>query len=243
MATSPLRKSSNSKSEFLWIIPFCFHITLLLLCGYFHFYRLQIDDIMRNEGLIKAAFGGSWRYLTIWGQYLTIFYVFLSCMHDVTHLFDSNWKKDIRKYVHYLFYPICTLTTIIAILFWSIFCIDKDLMIPPKMRPFYPMILNVFQHGGSGIILWMDALICSKRVYHKTMHYLTTVFVGLIYQSWSVICAVINGFQAYPFLDHLTLKQHLIFFSGVLIIGFLVQSVTMFIIEKLHHQKDRIKIS
>ena len=224
-------------NTFIWIIKLCFHSTLLVLCGYFHFYRMQILQIMIDEGIVIRTFGGSWRFLTIWGQYLTILYIFLSCMHDITNIIDSKIKHNIECWIHHLFYPICTLTTIIGLLFWSIFWIDKDLMLPKNMRPYYPIILNVFQHGGNGVIIWLDALICSKKVYHKLMHYLTSFVVMIIYQIWSLLCTTINGFHAYPFLNQFTLKQHLIFFIGVAIIGVIVQSLTMFLMEKLYHRK------
>lgn len=229
---------SRNTYQFIWIIPLIFHFGLLCLCCYFHIYRVEVLQNMYNLGIVNETFGGSARFLTIWGQYLTLIYCFISCINDIAYLFNSNMKHSIRSLIHHSFYPLCTVTTIIALFFWSIFWIDKDLMIPKKFRPHFPMDLNVFQHGGNAFILWIDAIFCGKRVYRKTLHLLHSLYFGLIYQLWSIICTSINGFHAYPFLNHFTLKQHIIFFGGVVTVAATIQFIIMYIIEKVHHRAD-----
>eukprot|EP01084_Bolivina_argentea_P264071 447188_1 len=162
-----------------------FHLGLLNLCIYFHLVRTSVNEILTDKGLIEPAFGGNTRYLTVWGQYLTLFYVFTCCVNDIIHILDLSSKNTMMKVVQCIFYPICTITSIIGIAFWLICLVDPHALMSKEIEMYYPMVLNVFQHGGSAFILWIDVILCVKKIYSKQFHYFTTVMALLIYVMWS----------------------------------------------------------
>ena len=113
---------------------------------------------------------------------------------------------------------------------------------PPGHREHYPMVLNMWQHGGIAAMLWLDALVCRKRVYRKRAHFGMSYAVAVAYEAWSLLCAFMNGSHTYPFMNHFTPLQHVLFFGAVLGFGLCVLSAVVLIIGVLQSDKDAKKL-
>jgi len=242
---------------------------LYLVTSYYSAWHAEVHNKIMNSGTFynKPNFGDKYKYLTIIGDHLTPLFFLLSVVKNTLYLMslimtendttfsfqsyvplDFNWKLSVDKILmKYEAFMDCfnifltSINTMIAILFWTIYYLNKENILPKKVEKLYPLQLNLFIHGMTGLIMWCHNLICIRyKIYDLKYHRLIMIMFVVTYCLWVIICYIINGWWAYDFLNYMSYFQHFLLMCIVTISCMLANEIVCYIISYLHLQKIKV---
>jgi len=152
--------------------------------------------------------------------------------------FNFNLKSDMEKILDkYQIFMDCfnvlltTMNSMIGILFWTIYCINKETIFPKRVEHLYPVQLNLFIHGITALIMWCHNLIYPYYKIHNLKYHRLIMFTfNLSYGLWVITCYIINGWWAYDFLNRMNYFQHFIFLCTVTTLCMLANEIVCHVV-------------
>lgn len=193
----------------------------------FYMYTEYNPIVIPGSNLI---YGGRYKYLTVLNIFLSIFYFGYATLVDLKDLVVNKGKlqrkkktdrsREIRDYIFLgVLFPV-SLT--VSILFWGIYAIEPDLMLPALKRKYmHPYgFYNQAIHTGPIVTSLLETLI--------TFHMPSVSFVkGCIgwvlyaatYLMWIMWVAYRGNFWVYPFLRGMNIVQRVLFFACAFLFG------------------------
>ncbi|XP_014256064.1 androgen-induced gene 1 protein-like isoform X8 [Cimex lectularius] len=207
------------------------HMLLTILCDY-HFF---------NEDPIHYYYDGSVAfYILNRTRYLSYLSIVTQACYFSLCVFIDIWgsKNDqnernvlvrIKDYVEAsIAFPIAMF---VGVTFWGLMAVDRELVLPAALDPYFPSWLNHMMHTNILIFQFLE-IITSTRVYPQRKHAL----VGLMtfqttYLIWMHIVHYKSGVWAYPIFEKLNVPLRIGFFVGCFTLGGLMY----FLGEKLHY--------
>ncbi|XP_059052656.1 androgen-induced gene 1 protein-like [Achroia grisella] len=209
--------------------------TLFHLLGAIQFcYGCYYDAVYVNiPGSAAPTLGGKLKYLTYLDAIVQSIYFTIAFLND---LFGNNEstlseKPLIRRIKDILFcalaYPVAMF---VGISFWGIYAVDRELILPRSLDPYFPTWLNHVMHTNIVIFVLIE-LISSFRMYptrKSAMTILSTFF--LAYFIWVHVIYFKTDKWVYPILAVLNWPIRIVFYLFCL--GFV--SSLYFLGEKLN---------
>ncbi|XP_049773699.1 androgen-dependent TFPI-regulating protein-like isoform X2 [Schistocerca cancellata] len=177
-------------------------------------------DLEWPHGLEKY----SGRFLTIWNFAIQTFHFALCVAQDVLELQSNSYLQQVKHYVrkvnNYTFRTfVFPLSLVVTLVFWTIYSIDRELILPKALDAFLPLWLNHALHTNITVAAFTELLI--------TFHWYpasrrTTVYgIAAIMVAYSVCLFstyYYDGTWLYPIYGVLNWTQR-ICFSAVIIIA------------------------
>ncbi|XP_071804633.1 androgen-induced gene 1 protein-like isoform X3 [Asterias amurensis] len=186
---------------------------------------------------VVAAFGTVYVYhkmlaLTYWNLVFQLTYFFICCVSDLVTSSGAH-SPITRKIASFrdwflaaVAFPIGTL---VVVVFWAIWAIDRELIFPKFLDQFFPAWLNHVMHTFVLPILLLDMYMIRHRYPSKTTGILGLAFVALSYTCWILWLGFVVDIWVYPFLKVLNGAV----FGSFILVSALLLLVLYFTGEKL----------
>ncbi len=172
--------------------------------------------ILDPEGKIPS-FGGRFKFLTHITHWVQLLFFSVQFLADVI---PACYRKRFQKASDVLFTCIAfPLAALVAVTFWSIYAIDRNLIFPEVFDKFVPVYINHLWH--TTVLVWV---LFEIYLYHHHFPSVATaaacVFVyGSAYICWVVYIYVKTNWWCYGFMNHLPPVFMAIFFSSCLFLS------------------------
>ena len=189
------------------------------------------------------TYGGRFKFLTHWSQYLHAAFFAFAVLVDIKEIFtdydDEQVKKtskasnpkrqeDGNSFTEYLrdilFVAICfPFGIMVVVLFWGITFIESEGVVSDETRKIVPLssLYNHFLHTLP-LFLNIAALYLYPHKYPRRKIGISVVAtVAVAYLAWLVHIGNYTGIWVYPFLQHQTMTEFIVFvtFATVAAIG------------------------
>ncbi|XP_068597816.1 androgen-dependent TFPI-regulating protein [Brachionichthys hirsutus] len=171
----------------------------------FGWYALIVKSLADKDGeeLPPGIFvyGGPWKYLTFLNLLLQMSFFGLAAVSDLQP--EENSESTLHRCKDLLFavfaFPV---GMFVALLFWTIFAYDRELIYPANLDTFFPPWINHAMHTFVLPILLGEVLV-QPHVYPPAKHALAALgLVGLSYLFWIIWVYLSVGIWVYPLLGH-----------------------------------------
>jgi len=197
---------------------------------YYDVWLLELPDhYVKNVN----PFAGRWKYLTFWNLVLQLVYFSHCVLNDVFG--TSSLIKRERVYMQqvrdFIFGSLAfPLALFVALTFWGIWAVDRELVFPAALDSFFPSWLNHLMHSSIVPFTFIEMLIVPKLYPSRrsALFGLATLMLG--YLAWVFYIAFRTNFWVYPILEVLDWNYRLLFITILMVFS----SILYFTGEKLH---------
>ncbi|XP_055550865.1 androgen-induced gene 1 protein-like [Wyeomyia smithii] len=190
--------------------------TLNSIFGLYGFSNIEFPSDLIPFGV---KFGGIWKYLTIWNSAMQVIYFTLSLIND---LIGSNELAPrrvpmTRKIKDYLFAAfVFPGAMLVAITFWGILAIDRELIHPKVLEPIFPYWLNHALHTNIVLFMLLE-LYTSFRQYPSRKSGLAGLLTfGIGYLTWLHVIHNHSGVWVYSVIEVLAMPLRFVFFAFII---------------------------
>ncbi|XP_030040390.1 androgen-induced gene 1 protein [Manduca sexta] len=178
-------------------------------------YYDQVHVTPPSTSTSVTPFGGKLKYLTHLDAIIQTVYFTIALMND---LFGNNEptpseKPLIRRIKDIMFSALAfPVAMFVGITFWGIYAIDRELILPRSLDPYFPTWLNHVLHTNIMVFILID-LITSFRMYpRKKIGFSILCTFMLSYMVWIHIIYFKTGSWVYPILNVLNWPVRIIFY-------------------------------
>eukprot|EP01102_Stenamoeba_stenopodia_P011864 TRINITY_DN3673_c0_g1_i8.p1 TRINITY_DN3673_c0_g1~~TRINITY_DN3673_c0_g1_i8.p1 ORF type:complete len:226 (-),score=38.06 TRINITY_DN3673_c0_g1_i8:240-917(-) len=192
-------------------------IALAVVAHYLNFSQ----TVFQND----ATVGGQFKFLTQLNHISQGLFFLFSIFNDLRLLVggkNAPKPSPVQKFIDSMFVLLFCVASMVGILFWSIFFYDRELILPAAVEQFYPRELNLFQHGWTAVLMWIEGLLVNHHYYELLPHVINLLFVTVSYGLWTIYLKSQNGAWPYPFQDQLTPAAHALFYLCAVPIAIIV---------------------
>lgn len=209
----------------------------------------------KNAAFVPGSsdtYGGEAKFFTKWNLYLNIGYFAFSCVVGLISFCFAAELYSIRKFQTLVFCSTVVPSNLItAFVFWGIYALDPELMLPAWIRKYIP--INGFQnhavHTAPIFTVLMEwALVCHQPP-RRSLVMLTWVLYALAYLLWIVWIAYHTDIWVYPFLQAMANPGRAMFFGGTFVLGCILSTLGLSVLrcvgkneessEKLKKKKNK----
>ncbi|XP_047368723.1 androgen-induced gene 1 protein-like isoform X4 [Vespa velutina] len=196
-----------------------FHVIACLQFAYSVYYDYTYTVVPQNIMKVHSAFGGRFKFLTFWDAILQAVFFFICIMNDWygTNAVSPKKPPFIRKLKDYVYATLSfPIAMFVGITFWSIMCIDRELVLPKALDPYFPWWLNHLMHTMIMVSSIIEMLLAPRK-YPKRSHGLAGLLsFTLTYLIWMHVIYFMSGIWVYPVMEVLTPPLRVVFFIVLL---------------------------
>ncbi|XP_073992521.1 androgen-dependent TFPI-regulating protein-like isoform X2 [Rhodnius prolixus] len=173
---------------------------------------------------IFEAFGYKLKFLTYWNGLLQALYYSVCLINDILGPKDAetgntttlNRVKDFMEAS--IAFPIAMF---VGSTFWGLMAIDRELVLPKALDPYFPVWLNHVMHTNIVVFQILETL-TSSREYPQRKYSISALFLfQTCYLSWMHVVYMKSGLWVYPIFNVLNIPQRIVFFACSYATGFL----------------------
>ncbi|XP_032677850.1 androgen-dependent TFPI-regulating protein-like isoform X3 [Odontomachus brunneus] len=197
------------------------HLLNILAYGFTLYYASFILRIPFLENKFKDFDPGQFKYLTIWNVILQAVFFLICVLNDCfgTNAVNPKKRPFVRKlkdsFHASLGFPIAMF---VGIIFWILMFVDRELVLPKAIDPYFPWWLNHLMHTMIMVTTVLE-MIVAPRQYPKRSRGLTIlVSFMLMYLVWIHVIYFKSGFWVYPVMEVLTLPLRIVFIVSLLVV-------------------------
>mmetsp|Transcript_10918 Transcript_10918/g.11994 ORF Transcript_10918/g.11994 Transcript_10918/m.11994 type:complete len:243 (-) Transcript_10918:51-779(-) len=208
MNGSTNRKPTLGRPENTKVVFKVFNGTMLKTSWHLIVLAINVAVIVWASNFQPKLIGGLSWFLTHWGHILATLYFAFASVED---LFKSRENKA-RWFTSSVSFTLAfVLQAVVVILFWTIFTIDQDKMVPPAVLKRIPWELILYHHGIGGLLVLLDFLFVRVQNPSLAVDAGAALCVVAAYLCATQLCKYINGVFPYPFQNDFKLMDHVIF--------------------------------
>ncbi|XP_027203557.2 androgen-induced gene 1 protein-like [Dermatophagoides pteronyssinus] len=207
-----------TSNKFLLIIRFA----AFLLYGYSVFYRQKNETLpphLRNRPF------GKWKFLTYWDLLLQFGFFGLALIGSF------RWTpKSFGRLVDFVFYSLAfPVAMFVAISFWSLWSIDRELVFPKAYDPYYPYWLHQTSHTLVALLVLVELIFANRNPPSKQAHGLIMInLFSYVYSFWVLYIALTTDIWVYPVLQKLNWPLRICFGVALGLINSLFYKMAIF---------------
>ncbi|XP_037957935.1 androgen-induced gene 1 protein isoform X2 [Teleopsis dalmanni] len=205
-------------------------VTIIHLCALGQFaYALYFNNFGVNRStkleksnarlMVPDGFQQKIRFLTYWCLIVQVFYYTVCLINDFvgTNEVAPKHLPAIRKLKDYVMAAFAfPLAVNVAVTFWSLYAIDRELVFPKVLDAVFPSWLNHIMHTNILVFIILE-MFTSFREYPKRKRGITGLGIFMItYLIWIHVVKHYSGVWVYPVLEVLQLPQRIVFFVAIL---------------------------
>ncbi|XP_028041513.1 androgen-dependent TFPI-regulating protein-like [Bombyx mandarina] len=196
------------------MLKILFHLLGAIHFGYGCYYD-QVHVNVPSTSAIVTPYAGKMKYLTHLNAIMQTLYFTLALLND---LFGNNEptpseKPLIRRIKDILFSALAfPLSMFVGITFWGIYAIDRELILPRSLDPYFPTWLNHVMHTNIMAFILID-LLTSFRMYPRKKIGLSVLCTYMLcYMVWIHVIYFKTGSWVYPILNILNWPLRVVFY-------------------------------
>ncbi|CAG0916934.1 unnamed protein product [Notodromas monacha] len=143
----------TKESKWLRLI---FHLAGFVFFAYdiwYHLEYLHYPESMKH----MYTYGGMFKYLTVWDLFVQCGFYLVCALCDVRpNQHHSRWDVRFKDFFFAAFaFP---LGLFVSMMFWSIYAVDRELILPSAFRTIYPWWLNHMDHSAPIAFILIEAM-------------------------------------------------------------------------------------
>ncbi|XP_066992579.1 androgen-induced gene 1 protein isoform X2 [Anabrus simplex] len=201
--------------------------TMFILIALAHFlYGIYYDlsYVVFPKGFFSEASSnlGRWKFLTFWNMILQAVYFTVCLANDFLGSNEVNPKKVpfIRKLKDYMYCSVAfPVAMFVGLTFWGLMAIDRELVFPKALDPYFPGWLNHVMHTNIMIFTVIEMLVTFRQYPTRSKGLAGLTGFMCIYLVWTHVIYFKSGEWVYPVLDVLNWGQRVVFFVALLMLG------------------------
>ncbi|KAJ2945643.1 hypothetical protein O0L34_g470 [Tuta absoluta] len=178
---------------------------------YYDYTYVQIP----STHISSPHFGGKFKYLTFLNAMLQTIYFTVASLNDIVGTNEPSppEKPLIRRIKDALFSCLAfPLSMFVGLTFWGLYSVDRELILPKSMDPFFPVWLNHVMHTNIMVFILID-LISSFRMYPSKRQGLATLSIFMVmYLVWVHYIYFETGAWVYPVLKVMNWPLRVVFY-------------------------------
>ncbi|XP_033227272.1 androgen-dependent TFPI-regulating protein-like isoform X2 [Belonocnema kinseyi] len=180
------------------------------------FFILDVPAMRPNA---KYFDPGQFKYLTVWGVIVQSVFFLICMLNDVYGTNKSNPKKTpfirrLKDYYHAtLSFPVAMF---VGVTFWSLMFVDRELVLPKALDPYFPGWLNHLMHTMIMVTTILEMVIAPRQYPTRGQGLAGNLTFMLIYLVWMQIIYMKSGIWVYPVMEVLTIPLRIAFITVLL---------------------------
>lgn len=200
-----------------WLIGF--HAIACAQFAFSVYYDFMYTVVPHNVVKTHSAFGGKFKFLTFWDAILQALYFLICLLNDWYGTNAVNPKKPplIRKVKDYMYATLSfPLAMFVGVTFWSLMFVDRELVLPKALDPYFPWWLNHLMHTVIMVSAIIEMLLTSRQYPKRSRGLGGLSAFMLVYLIWMHVVYYKSGIWVYPVMDVLTPPLRIVFFAVLL---------------------------
>lgn len=219
--------SVEKRTQIQKYLRICFHI---LAAGHFIgscFYDWNYVVVPEKIHKMGKSFGKSnkLKYLTFWDALLQAVFFTIALLNDLIGTNENFPEKPvlIRKIKDTMFASLAfPLASFVGITFWVLYLIDRELVLPRALDPYFPYWLNHCMHTNIMLFIALELTTTFRRYPARNLSISILSVLMLTYLVWIHVIHAFTSVWVYPVLDVLNLPLRLVFFISLLSMALLL---------------------
>lgn len=162
-----------------------------------------------------TPYGGKFKYLTYLDALIQTAYFILALLNDVfgTNEPSPSYKPAIRRVKDTVFSALAfPLAVFVAVTFWGIYAVDRELILPRNIDPVFPLWLNHVMHTNILVFILIELLTSFRMYPSRKLGLSILTFFMLSYLLWIHIIYFKTGSWVYPVLNVLNWPLRVFFY-------------------------------
>ncbi|XP_043475173.1 androgen-dependent TFPI-regulating protein-like isoform X1 [Leptopilina heterotoma] len=190
---------------------------IYVFTAYYAFFHLDIPMLRRSTEYFDP---GQFKYLTVWNVILQAIFFFICMLNDVYGTNKSSPKKTpfIRRFKDFfhaaLSFPV---GMFVGVTFWSLMFVDRELVLPKALDPYFPSWLNHLMHTLIVVTTVTEMFIAPRQYPKRTQGLGGLLSFMLTYLVWMHVIYMKSGIWVYPVMEVLTVPLRIAFIVVLLL--------------------------
>ncbi|XP_067211229.1 androgen-induced gene 1 protein isoform X3 [Linepithema humile] len=196
-----------------------FHALIFLNYAFAVYYDYTYTIVPHNVTRVHGAFGGKFKFLTFWDAILQAVFFLICFLNDLVGTNAVNPKKPpftrkLKDYFHAsLGFPIAMF---VGVTFWALMLVDRELVLPKALDPYFPWWLNHLMHTMIVITTTIEMIIAPRQYPKRSRSLGILAIFMLTYLVWIHVIYYKSGVWVYPVFEVLTPPLRIVFFLVLL---------------------------
>nr|XP_012235073.1 PREDICTED: androgen-dependent TFPI-regulating protein-like isoform X1 [Linepithema humile] len=196
-----------------------FHLASLTAYGFTHYYTFNKLHVPMLKEVFKEYDPGQMKYLTVWNVILQAVFFLICFLNDLVGTNAVNPKKPpftrkLKDYFHAsLGFPIAMF---VGVTFWALMLVDRELVLPKALDPYFPWWLNHLMHTMIVITTTIEMIIAPRQYPKRSRSLGILAIFMLTYLVWIHVIYYKSGVWVYPVFEVLTPPLRIVFFLVLL---------------------------
>lgn len=208
------------------------------------------NDIPASVFPIDSAFGGKFKFLTFWNECIEAGFFCLALIYDVLQSRldrgSGGSKSPLKGFLDYMYSAIVfPLSMMVVTAFWGLFLVDRELVMPKAIDPYFPSWLNHSVHSMIAVYSILEMFITYRPLPSLGKSISGLSLLNGLYIIWIHIVYSESGLWVYPILSKLALPYRIAFllsnFVACVALLFVGRYVSSFVWKKRIIQDSRKK--
>ncbi|XP_042874494.1 androgen-dependent TFPI-regulating protein-like [Penaeus japonicus] len=198
-------------------VVFFFHLLMVLHYGYsikFYLLDLKPPEFMKK---VNDIFGGPFKFLTFWDMLVQFFYFVVAFANDLfgSSVSERRKQSSLQKVRDFSFSTVVFfLGSMVSIVFWLLFNLDRNLIFPELFDSWFPSWLNHAIHTMPVIGVLIELVLLPHSFPSRFVGFSMVAGVCFLYLIWVSYIAYLTGFWVYPILESLPMAGRAIFIGA-----------------------------
>ncbi|XP_059473143.1 androgen-induced gene 1 protein-like [Neocloeon triangulifer] len=197
------------------------HLLAASMFAYSVYYDWNFVVIPPEVSPLSGGYGGKFKYLTFWDAVIQTLFFTLCVFNDFlgSNDIDPKPKPLLRKIKDYVQVTIeFPVAMFVGITFWALYAVDRELVFPTAIDPYFPNWLNHVMHTNIVGFAALEMAITCRRYPNRSKGLTGLLGFMLVYLSWVFVIYNKSGRWVYPVLAVLNWVQKGIFFLVLLLL-------------------------
>ncbi|KAK0179935.1 hypothetical protein PV327_005632 [Microctonus hyperodae] len=179
---------------------------------YVTFYNLKIPMMDKKFEQFNP---GQLMFLTVWGVIAQAVFFFLCVLNDfygTNKIAPKNVPifRRIKDYFHATYsFP---LAMFVGITFWGLMAVDRELVLPKALDPYFPTWLNHLMHTMIMVTTVIEMFVAPRQYPRRRNGFIGLYILMLTYLVWMHVIYYKSNVWVYPVMEVLSLPLRIAFF-------------------------------
>ncbi|XP_040563837.1 LOW QUALITY PROTEIN: androgen-induced gene 1 protein-like [Lepeophtheirus salmonis] len=163
----------------------------------------------------RSSFGGAWKFLTFWNLWVQCL-MSIFCLLDILaqEFLRKNFASRIRFVRDYYFTSVgFPVGLFVGLMFWGLWWINRELVMPKIMDPYIPVYVNHMLHSTCLFIVLFELFSSPHSYSSRIRGLITTSLFCVAYLAWICYIAHAGGYWVYPIMEILPPLQRGLFMT------------------------------
>lgn len=200
------------------------HTVILGLYSFTIYYAFVVLYVPFVSEKFKKFDVGQLKYLTVWNLIFQGIFSKICLLNDLFGSNETNLDKkipSIRRFKDFLYASIgFPMSMFVGSLFWTLWFIDRELVLPKAMDPYFPMWLNHLMHTLIVFTTLFEMIATSRNYPSRSQGFKALTGFLLAYFSWMHFVYYKSGVWPYPILEVLSWPLKIFFYLLLLLVVF-----------------------